>query len=217
MKRLLSSLALVGLAALSMSSAAHEAAQPNPAPGFRPPSEYSEIFLDDLDTATIAVLPTVVRRKQRSAVSFTSQAKISEFLEKEGIATCIKKQRRIKMLPLQPVSQWDLFQYGLDTVATALDGYDTGADYTLVMEMLLPADNVVWGIEIYVLDRDGHNAFSFLLNEHHEMFAKAKLAASGSSEKARTQMIDDATAVGLTALQQQISLARAERSKNKTG
>jgi hypothetical protein len=109
---------------------------------------------------------------------------------------------------LQPVSQWDLFQYGLNTIASALEGYDTGADYTLVMEMILPVDNVVWGIEIYVLDREGRNAFSFLLNEHHQMFVDAQLRARNSTEAARAQMIDDATVVGLMALEKQIALAR---------
>ena len=208
MKRSLSFLVVSFVSVLWLAAAAHQADQTIPYPGFRPPSSHSDTFLESLDSASIVVLPTIVRRDKRTAHSFASQARISAFLNEEGMGKASMKQRRVKMLPLQPVSQWDLFQYGLDTVAHALEGYDTGADYTLVMEMLLPVDHVVWGIEVYVLDREGRNAFSFLLNEHHEMFVDAKLQARDSSEKARTQMIDDATAVGLTALQQQIVMAR---------
>ena len=208
MSRLMRLLVLSCLSASFLTAAAHEADQTTPHPGFRPPSEHSEAFLESLDAATIAVLPTIVRREKRSAHSFTSQTRISTFLNEEGIGTARTKQRRVKMLPLQPVSQWDLFQYGLNTIASALEGYDTGADYTLVMEMILPVDNVVWGIEIYVLDREGRNAFSFLLNEHHQMFVDAQLRARNSTEAARAQMIDDATVVGLMALEKQIALAR---------
>ena len=204
-------LILTALVSIGMTALAREAEQTAPAPGFRPQSEYAGTFLDAVDTATIAVLPTLIRRSERTAHSFASQAQITRFLNEEGVAAAITRNRRIKMLPLQPVSQWDLFQYGLDTVASALEGYDTGADYTLVMEFLLPVDHVIWGIEVYVLDRDGYNAFSFLLNEHHEIFTAAKLQARGSSEAARTKMIANATQVGLLALQQQIREARTDQ------
>ena len=152
MNRPLRLLVLSCLSACFLTATAHEADQTSPYPGFRPPSEHSEAFLESLDTATIVVLPTIVRREKRSAHSFASQTRISTFL--------------------------------------------------------LPVDHVVWGIEVYVLDRYGRNAFSFLLNEHHEMFVDAKLQARNSTEAARTQMIADATMVGLSALQKQIAMAR---------
>jgi hypothetical protein len=40
------------------------------------------------------------------------------------------------------------------------------------------------------------------------MFVDAKLRARNSSEAARTKMIEDATRVGIMALQQQIDIAR---------
>jgi hypothetical protein len=76
------------------------------------------------------------------------------------------------------------------------------------MEILVPGDNEVFGIEVYVLDRQGRSAFSFLLNSHHQLFVDAKLVAKNSSEEAREKMIGNATRVGLVALEAQIEQAR---------
>ena len=80
----------------------------------------------------------------------------------------------------------------------------------MVMEILLPNDSEVFGIEIYIVDSDGQHVFSFLLNEHHTMFAEADLYARSSSEKARNEMILRATRVGLEALHAQIDLAKRQ-------
>jgi hypothetical protein len=208
MNRSLSSVFLIWLTVFCLTAAAHEAENTTPYPGFRPECEHAESFLAALDTASIAVLPTIVRRSERTAHSFASQAQAHALLNEIGIGTAATKSRRVKMLPLQRVSQWDLFQYGLGTIATALEGYETDADYTLVMEILVPDNSEVFGIEVYVLDQQRRNAFSFLLNSHHQMFVDAKLRARNSSEAARTKMIEDATRVGIMALQQQIDIAR---------
>ncbi len=196
------------LAVLSLSATADEPEHTTPYPGFRPQTEYALSFLDTVDTATIAVLPTLIRRESRTAHSFASQNQIVAYVNETGIATAIQKSRRVKMPPMQAISQWNLFEYGIREVAGALEGYETDADYTLVMEVLLPVDHAVFGIEVYILDRQGRSAFSFLLNSHHQMFADAKLFAKDSSENARMRMIADATRVGLTALAQQIDQGR---------
>lgn len=187
---------------------ADEPEHTTPFPGYRPPSEYAQSFLDTVDTATIAVLPTIVRRDDRTAHSFASQGRVVTYLNETGLATATSKSRRVKMPQMQRVSQWELFEYGMRTVADAIEGYRTDADYTLVMEILLPVDHAVFGIEVYILDQQGENAFSFLLNEHHEMFVDAKLYARSSSEDARIKMIAAATEVGLDALTRQIDMAR---------
>ncbi|MBU2677390.1 MAG: hypothetical protein KJP16_09910, partial [Gammaproteobacteria bacterium] len=199
-------LAITALA-LAVPSLAHEAVETTPDPGFRPQSPYAAEFVESAGTATIAVLPSIVRRAERTAHSFNSQDQIVVFLNKTGIGTPVTKSRRVDLGPLRRPSQWEIFQYGAETVASELQGHKTGADYTLVMEFLVPDQKSVFGIEIYVLDRNGQNAFSFLLNAHHEMFADAKLLARNSSEDARQAMITDATRVGLMALKAQIEKA----------
>ena len=74
------------------------------------------------------------------------------------------------------------------------------------MEFLVPGGQEIFAIESYILDKDGNNAFSFLLNSHHEMFASARLRAKDSTEAARTKMFSDATRLVVTALQRQLEL-----------
>ncbi len=202
-----SSLAL-GMLALSMSILADEPEQTIPDPGFRPESEYAEIFLDAVGTAKIAVLPTLVRRSERTAHSFASQQQIVAFLNEHSIAAASTKPLRIDLGPVRRPSQWEIFQYGAGSVAAKLEAYETGADYTLVMELLVPDYQAVFGIDVYIVDTQGQSAFSFLLNSHHEMFSDAKLYAKNSSEESRDEMIANATRVGLMALQSQIEQAR---------
>lgn len=198
--------ALTVLAAMPVS--AHEATQTLPDPGYRPDGYFSPAIADTLDSATIAVLPTIVRRTERSAVSFASQRQIVAHLNDQGYSA-VAKPKRIDPGPHKRPSQWEIFLYGAGTVTEALQGYDTGTDYTLVMEILVPDFQHVFGIEVYLVDKQGEHVLSFLLNEHHEMFANAGLVARDTSEAARNEMIARATDVGLAALDRQLQLLRA--------
>jgi hypothetical protein len=177
-------------------------------PGFRPPSPYADQFINSVGNMRIAVLPTLIRRDDRTAYSFASQQRIVEFLNGSTIATAFAKPRRIDLGPLRRPSQWEIFAYGLESAAAKLEGYDTGADFALVMEIVVPHEREVFGIEIYLLDQLHHNAFSFLLNSHHQMFADARLYSDSSREASRQKMILKATDVGLAALKLQIEQAR---------
>lgn len=198
----------LAMAAFPMPNFAHEPGQLTPDPGFRPESDYAADFIEATGTAKIAVLPTLIRREDRTAHSFTSQQQIVAFLNESGIGKAVTKSRRIDLGPLRRPSQWEIFQYGAESIATNLSGYETGADYTLVMELLVPDGQGIFGIEIYIMDRQGRSAFSFLLNSHHQMFSDAKLFAKDSSEDSRNKMIENATRVGLKALSMQIEQAR---------
>ena len=177
-------------------------------PGFRPESNHASAFLDTVGTAKIAVLPTLVRRVDRTAHSFSSQQQIVEFLTESGIANAGSQSQRIDLGPLRRPSQWEIFEYGTQSIKEKLEDFGTDADYVFVMELLVPNDQAVFGIEVYILDQQGRSSFSFLLNSHHQLFIDAKLFATNTSEAARSQMIENATRVGLMALEAQIQQAR---------
>ena len=203
------------LLALTCSAASsHEPTETTPEPGFRPHSEVAPAFLAAVGDTSIDVLPSMVRRLDRTAHSLTSQRQIVEFLSDNDIAQASSRPNRTDLGRLEPGSQWELFQRGLSVVSEAVVTRQATADYVLVMEFLVPGDQEVFGIEIYILDKEGRNAFSFLLNSHHQLFAAAELVARDSSEAARGRMIEDATRAGLVALQAQIDDARecAKRS-----
>lgn len=176
--------------------------------GFRPYTPHAAAFVAALDTATIAVHPTLVRRKQRTAVSFHSQAQIIDELNAAGIHA-VRGGQRIDLGPLYGESQWDIFQRDMAKVREAVSGSQPQAQYHLVLEFLLPvSDDWIFGIECYVLDQQGNNAMSFLLNAHHRLFAQAGLKTATDSEDARRAMEARATAIAVQAL-----LANIERER----
>jgi hypothetical protein len=119
--RPLATLGLVlGMLALSLLALADEPRQTITDPGFRPESEYAATFLDAAGTATIAVLPTLVRRVDRTAHSFESQEQVVAFLNESGIAKAVTKSRRIDLGSLQRPSQWEIFEYGAESIAANL-------------------------------------------------------------------------------------------------
>lgn len=209
--RILQISAAACLVALSLSALAHETEIKTADPGFRPPSQYAAAFLESLDSATIAVYPTIVRRANRTAHSFASQAQIIESLNTENILTAVAGRRRIDLGRLLGTgsSQWEVFENDMQRIAEALQKKGSDAQYHLVMEFLLPvSDQQIFGVHCYVLDQEGQSAFSFLLNSHHQLFVDANLMAANSSEEARSNMLTRATQVGVTALEQQIEHAR---------
>jgi len=178
--------------------------------GFRPYSPNAAAFVESLDTAAIAVHPTLVRRETRTAVSFRSQAEIIEKLNAAGIHA-VRGGRRIDLGPLYGVSQWDIFQRDMADVAGAVGGRQPQVQYHLVLEFLLPvSDDWIFGIECYVLDQDGNNAMSFLLNSHHRLFREAGLQARKDSEEERIAMQSRATTIAVQAL-----LANIKRERRK--
>lgn len=186
----------------------HDVGQTTPAPGFRPETENAGQFIDSLGSATVAVFPSLVRRESRTACSFSSQRLAVALLNDGGLLEARLANKRIDLGNLQRVPQWDLFQYGLRTVRTELEGYRTDVDYLLVLEFLVPDGQSVFGVEFYLIDRDGQNVFSFLLNSHHQVFVDANLRAKDASEEAREAMLLDATRLAIAALERQADEAR---------
>jgi hypothetical protein len=104
-----------------------------------------------------------------------------------------------------------MFQYTLGEVAEFARAQKIDADYVMVMEVLIPPppqDKAVFGVHLFIVDREGRNAFSFLLNSHHKMFVEADMVAKRSSSAALEQMIGKATTLAVNALQAQIQDAR---------
>jgi hypothetical protein len=86
------------------------------------------------------------------------------------------------------------------------------SDYYMAVELLMVPgrknDLGMFGIHVYILDKAGDNAFSFLLNSHHKIFVDAKLYVEDTSKDAIEKLIADSTQVALQALDQQIQLEK---------
>jgi hypothetical protein len=210
--------AVVCLAVLAFASCAHEAEEKIPDPGFRPHSEYAPAFLEALETDAIAVYPSIIRTVDGTYHSAESQQKIVSLLKEKKIAAAVAQTSAIDPGALKGQSQWDIFQNDMRTIAEQLKSRNSDAAYNLIMEFLFPPGNQsVFGIHCYVLDQQGENAFSFLLNSHHKLFVDANLSAEDSSEASRAILIDKAAQVGVTALLQQVKAPGHQHTVRREG
>ena len=187
-------------------------------PGFRPESEHAGAFLEALDTAKIAVYPTLIRRESRTASSFASQDQIVTLLNKGGALTVKAAPNRVDLGALRGASQWDLFERDMQRIGDSVKKWRSDAQYHLFMAFLLPVnDQNIFGVHVFILDAEGRNAFSFLLNSHHQAFVDAKLVAKDSSEAARTRLMEQATQLGVTALEAQIEQVQEHAAAGPVG
>lgn len=178
-------------------------------PGIRPPSPQANSFVEALDDAKLLVFPTIVRGSDWITHSVASQRSIVEFFDESGLVDATSSDRRIDIGVPPQQFQWELFQKALAAIGAALEDWPGDADYALVMEVLFhPGDRIVFGVHTYVLDRQGRNVFSFVLNAYHEIFAAAALVAADGTEEARAATVARATRAGVTALEAQVEHAR---------
>ena len=194
---------------LSLPALAHESDDKLGDPGFRPYSEYTSAFLSAVDTTTIAVYPTIVRKADGTSHSVESQKQIVALIRQKEMAAPVAGSSRVDLGRLEPSSQWDLFLHDMQRIGETLKGQGSDADYHLFMELVWPVSGgPIFGIHCYVFDQQGQNAFSFLVNSHHELFADARLIARGTSQAARDRLVKKATDVGVTAFEAQVEQAR---------
>lgn len=207
-------LAFAFLTTLPHSVLAHEADETTQEPGFRPHSEYAAAFVDGLDQATIAVHPTLLRGVVDNSYSVASQKQIVEWLRQTQKTAAEEGPIRVDLGRAEARSQWELFLEDIQRITWALQSEPADADYHLFLELLFPPSNrEVFVIHCYVLDRRGLNAFSFLLNPHHQVFANARLTTKRSSERAYTKLVKKATGVAMTAFDAQIDIERKGQRK----
>lgn len=206
-------LASVSVAILPLPALAHEADKTVLDPGFRPYSEYASAFVNRLDEATIAVHPTLIRGPVGTSHSVASQKKIIASIGDKNLWTAIEGSIRVDLGRLEARSQWELFLNDIERISETLKGQPPDADYHLFLELMSPVSNRIFGIHCYVFDRRGRNAFSFLLNSHHRLFADAKLSTRQTSENALTKLVEKATDVAVVAFRAQVDRAGKDLAK----
>jgi hypothetical protein len=207
---------LVALVTAVPGSAEADAGRTTSAPGFRPHSERAASFIDDLGSATIAVHPTVVRGPVDAAYSTSSQNQVVTWLQKNARAKASTASSRMDLGRLVAPSQWALFLQDLDRISESMKAEPTGDDYHLYLAIVAPVSGrEIFAIHCYIVDGNGANAFSFLLNSHHRLFIDAKLSTNSVSERAHAKLVQKATDVAMTALEAQLDLARAELRTTK--
>ncbi len=190
-------------------AAADETEKKLGSPGFRPSSDRAGAFVKAVGSARIAVFPTVVRTVAGTSYDRASQKEIVRLLEDNRLGRGQPSDREIDPGKLKKGFQWAVFQAGMEALGKEVAKAKIQSDYALVVEVLItPTPNngvAVGGIHCYVLDREGANAFSFLLNSHHQMFVDASLKRQDGAAKGQEELVAAAVRTALKALRQQVN------------
>lgn len=181
------------------------------ADGYRPESDLSTAFVNDMATAEIVVYPTIVHDPYICRYCTASRQLVIDFLETNGLGTARAVDTQIYLGKPEGKSQFEMFQNSMRIVGEHVSASQIDADYIMVLEVLFPPGmhgrTEVFGIHVYVLTPAGDNAFSFLLNSHHKSFVKARLSGSKDTAKGKEKLAIKATRVAMDALEEQISQA----------
>jgi len=209
---------LIWLALLALHGCASNTHDHAVSAAYRPASEASGQFIQTLAAATIAVYPSVIRTAEGNAYSTQSQQQITNLLNQKQTTQAQSAADSISLPPLKREAQWAMFKQGLNATAESLAGVNPDADYSLLMDFVFaPGNRAIFGIHCYILDRQGNNVFSFLMNSHHKPFVEANLVAGDTSAAARAKLLQKATQVGVTALIQQASAPPPQDTRSRQG
>lgn len=191
------------------------ATEPDPeleSAGFRPSSDLWASFVKRSSTARIAVFPTIIRKSEHTSYSIESQQRTVEFLGNIDLGASKAFDLEFEMGEMQVRSQWEFFQTSMQTIGKQLGDFRKDMDYALVLEILFPPGRSpsmeVFGIHVFILEPDGSNAFSFLLNSHHGVFVDADLRTSDISGEGESQLVIKSTKVALLAFKEQFLQAK---------
>jgi len=185
-------------------------------PAYRPEAvgEAERLFRDRLRKTSVVVFPTVVRSFRSTEYDEASRDRIGAFFEAHNLATVHLSEDQVDLSASAAPVQWKLFQQSMSLVAAHLKANPAPAEYAMLVECLVTptkaGGQAVGGLQCYILDAEGRNAFSFLLNSHHRLFVDARLSTGAASEIARANLARRSTDVVVEALRRQLGL-RAEK------
>ena len=178
--------------------------RPESAPGC------DKLFQNNLGKVKITVFPTIVRSFNWTIYDQSSSKRIGMFFETNNLARVHYSNKKIDMSKSTAKIQWQLFKKSMSLFADQLKTYPINTEYALVVECLVSSrrsgGEAVGGIQCYVLDSSGSNAFSFLLNSHHKLFIDAQLKTNNATAESRDELIKKSTEVVIKAFQRQLIL-----------
>ena len=105
--------------------------------------------------------------------------------------------------------QFGLFKDSMKRFAGHLEEHPEDGQYFFLTELMvtpIPSGGLaVGGIQCYVLDSGGGDAFSFLLNSHHRLFVEAGLRTDAATAESLAGLTRNATDTVVEALRLQLN------------
>lgn len=189
---------------------ADETKQKDDLPGYRPLTEHSVAFALNVESAKIAVFPSVVRTVNPAEdnvsqeYSLSSQEQTIKLLKENGLGIPYAAVTEFDLSKApEGKGQYALFLSGIQYIGDEAKTFNEEADYFIILDIIFVKTDA-WGIQCYILDRTGTNVFSFLFNSHHKPFIDAGLNAEDASPESRKRVIAESTTLALTALKKHV-------------
>lgn len=156
-------------------------------PGYRPESVLEQVFIDSYRESTFKMYPTITREIDTTTWSKTLSKEFAQNLNEAENLNIQLSENTLDPEELIGKSQFQFFMYDLVRLGNQIKIKKGNTDYHIIPEILFAPERqgtlFVFGIHIFILDKEGENVFSFLLNAHHELFVEAKLYSYNPSEK----------------------------------
>ena len=155
-------------------------------PGFRPESVLEQAFINSYKKSTFIIYPTITRSIDTTTWSEALSKEFAQNLKRDENLTIRLSQNTLDPGELMGKSQFQFFMYDMVRLGNGIKMKKGNTAYSIIPEILFEPERqgtlFVFGIHVFILDKEGENAFSFLLNSHHELFVEAKLYAYNPNE-----------------------------------
>jgi hypothetical protein len=157
-------------------------------PGFRPESYFSQAFINSYKQSKLIIYPTITRTIDTITWSKFLSKEFAQNLKRDENLNTSLNENLLNPGELMGKNQFEFFTYDMVRLGNEIKRKREKIDYFIIPEILFEPERngtlFVFGIHIFILNNQGENAFSFLLNSHHELFIEAKLYAYNPNENA---------------------------------
>lgn len=150
-------------------------------PGFRPESMLGQAFINSYKESKYIIYPTITRTIDTITWSTSLSKQFAQNLKIDENLNISLNESLLNPGELMGKNQYEFFRYDMVRLGNEIKMKNGKIDYFIIPEILFEPERngtlFVFGIHVFILNNEGENAFSFLLNSHHELFTEAKLYA----------------------------------------
>ncbi|MCX2718874.1 carbohydrate binding domain-containing protein [Lentiprolixibacter aurantiacus] len=187
-------------------------------PGFRPESELDRAFIDSYKESKFIIYPTISRTPNTTTWSASLSEGFAQNLKSLDDLDISLSKEKLNPGELKGKAQFQFFQNDMESLGSELKEIKKDTDYYIIPEILFePQRNgtlFVFGIHVFILNSEGENVFSYLLNSHHELFLDAKLFAYNPFESDVEGMKKRSLAVAAKAFKLMVKQTNAQGSQD---
>jgi len=172
-------------------------------PGFRPESVLDQAFINSYKESKFIIYPTITRAIDTTTWSKVLSKEFAENLKIDQNLNIRLNENLINPGELIGKSQFEFFKNDMERLGNEIKMKKEKIDYCIIPEIIFEPKRegtlFVFGIHIFILNNEGENVFSFLLNSHHELFVEAKLYTYNPNENDLEELKQRCLDVGLKA------------------